>query len=65
VGPETYLPQPNEEIIAACKSSGGRLLPFGNVDPRGISNSSDAPLDLWLRWYTGRGAIGLSEERPT
>lgn len=64
VGPETYLPQSNEEIIAACEKSGGRLLPFCNVDPRGISNSSDAPLDLWLRWYQGRGAIGLGEVMP-
>jgi uncharacterized protein len=64
IGPETYLPQSNEEILEACRTSGGRLLPFCNIDPRGISNSADAPLDIWLRWYKEHGARGVGEVMP-
>ena len=39
IGPEVYLPQSNEDIIDMCEASGGRLIPFCNIDPRGISNS--------------------------
>lgn len=64
IGPEVYLPESNEEIIEMCERSGGRLIPFCNIDPRGISNSPDAPLDRWLRHYKDRGCKGLGEFMP-
>jgi len=64
VGPEVYLPQSNEEIIDMCEASGGRLIPFCNIDPRGMTNSPDAPLGDWLRHYRGRGCRGIGEVMP-
>jgi hypothetical protein len=64
IGPETYLPQSNEDILDMCEESGGRLVPFCNIDPRAMTNSADAPLDLWLRHYGERGCVGLGEVMP-
>jgi uncharacterized protein len=64
IGPETYLPQSNEDVMEACARSGGRLLPFCNIDPRGMTNTSDAPLGQWLRWYKAHGCVGLGEVMP-
>lgn len=64
IGPETYLPQSNEDILDMCEASGGRLLPFCNIDPRGMTNSPDAPLERWLRHYRDRGCVGLGEVMP-
>ena len=64
VGPEVYLPQSNEEVMRMCADSGGRLIPFCNIDPRGISNAADAPLDIWLRWYKEHGCKGVGEVMP-
>lgn len=64
IGPETYLPQSNEDILDMCEASGGRLFPFCNIDPRGISNSADAPFDIWLNHYRDRGCRGVGEVMP-
>jgi len=64
IGPEVYLPQSNEEILDICEKSGGRFIPFCNIDPRGISNSSDAKFDTWLNWYKERGVKGVGEVMP-
>jgi predicted TIM-barrel fold metal-dependent hydrolase len=64
IGPEVYLPQSNEDILDMCATSGGRLLPFCNIDPRGMTNSPDAPLDRWIRHYKDRGCLGLGEIMP-
>ncbi len=64
IGPETYLPQSNEDILDMAEESKGRFLPFCNIDPRGISNSPDAPLDLWLKHYQKAGCRGLGELMP-
>jgi predicted TIM-barrel fold metal-dependent hydrolase len=64
IGPEVYLPQSNEDILDMCATSGGRLLPFCNIDPRGMTNSPDAPLDRWIRHYKDRGCLGLGEVMP-
>ena len=57
IGPEVYLPQSNEDILDMCANSGGQLIPFCNIDPRAMTNSSDratgsmvAPLSRpWLQ----------------
>ena len=64
IGPETYLPQSNEDILRMCADSGGRLFPFFNIDPRGMTNAPDAPLDIWMRHYIDRGCRGLGEIMP-
>jgi len=64
IGPEEYLPQSNEDIIDMCEASGGRFFPFCNIDPRGMNNSPDAPLDRWLLHYKDRGCKGIGEVMP-
>ena len=64
IGPETYLPQSNEDVIDMCERSGGRLIPFCNLDPRGMTNAPDAPLGDWLRHYRERGCKGIGEVMP-
>ncbi|NCU32879.1 MAG: hypothetical protein EOM23_08115 [Candidatus Moranbacteria bacterium] len=64
IGPETYLPQSNEDILEMSENSKGRFIPFCNIDPRGISNSPDAPLDIWLNHYKKAGCRGLGELMP-
>ncbi|MHC4884291.1 MAG: amidohydrolase family protein [Planctomycetota bacterium] len=64
IGPETYLPQSNEDILDMCEASGGRFIPFCNLDPRGMTNSPEAPLGLWLEHYRLRGCKGIGEVMP-
>ncbi len=64
IGPEEYLPQSNEDILDMCARSDGRLIPFCNIDPRGMTNSPSAPLDDWLRHYRDRGCKGIGEVMP-
>lgn len=64
IGPEVYLPQSNEDCLDMCARSGGRLIPCCNIDPRGISNSPDAPLGLWLDHYRARGCRIAGEVMP-
>ncbi|HUV07876.1 MAG TPA: amidohydrolase family protein [Spirochaetia bacterium] len=64
IGPEVYLPQSNEDILQMVEEWDGRFIPFCNIDPRGISNSPDAPLDIWLDWYRDHGCRGVGEVMP-
>ena len=64
IGPEVYLPQSNEDIIDMCERSGGRLIPFCNIDPRGMTNAPNAPFGDWLRHYRDRGCKGIGEVMP-
>jgi len=64
IGPEVYLPQSNEDILDMCAASGGRLIPFCNIDPRGMTNAPDAPLGDWLRHYRDKGCRGVGEVMP-
>ncbi len=64
IGPEVYLPQSNEDILDMCERSGGRLIPFCNIDPRGMTNSPDANFGIWLRHYKERGCKGIGEVMP-
>jgi predicted TIM-barrel fold metal-dependent hydrolase len=64
IGPEVYLPQSNEDVLAIVEHSGGRFVPFCNVDPRALTNSADAPLGDVLRHYRDRGCRGIGEVMP-
>jgi predicted TIM-barrel fold metal-dependent hydrolase len=64
IGPEVYLPQSNEDILEMAEKSNGRFIPFCNIDPRGISNSPDAPFDIWLNHYKDCGCKGVGEVMP-
>lgn len=64
IGPECYLPQSNEDILDMCAASGGRFIPFCNIDPRGMTNAPDAPLGDWLSHYRERGCKGVGEVMP-
>ena len=61
VSPEIYLPQANEDILDMAEQYPDRLIPFCNIDPRALTNSSDAPLDRLLRYYRDKGCKGLGE----
>ena len=64
VNSEVYLPQSNDDIIEMAEESNGKFIPFCNVDPRAITNSADAPLDVLLRFYSSRGCRGIGEVMP-
>lgn len=64
VSPEIYLPQANEDILDMAQQYPGRIIPFCNVDPRALTNSSDAPLDRILRYYKDQGCKGVGEIMP-
>ncbi len=62
VSPEcSYVPQSNQEILEVCKRYPGRFIPFCNVDPRSMTNSSDAPLGHLLEFYRENGYKGIGE----
>jgi hypothetical protein len=61
VSPEcSYVPQSNEEVIKVARET-GRFIPFCNIDPRAISNSSQAPLGDILKYYRDQGCKGIGE----
>lgn len=64
IGPETYLPQSNQEIIEVCYRHPKRFFPFCNIDPRGIHNSEFTDFTVWLRWYREHGVGGVGEFMP-
>ena len=55
------VPQSNEEIIRISRQYEGRFIPFCNIDPRAMSNSSDAPLGHLLEHYKKLGCKGVGE----
>ena len=62
VSPEcAYVPQSNEEIIRISRQYKGRFIPFCNIDPRAMTNSSDAPLGHLLEHYKKLGCKGVGE----
>ena len=64
VSPEVYVPQSVGEVIDMANASGGRWIPFCNVDPRVYTNRSDAPIGLLLEHYRALGCRGLGEVMP-
>ncbi|MBR2925971.1 MAG: amidohydrolase family protein [Clostridia bacterium] len=64
LGPELYMPQSVGEVIDIANESGGAFVPFCNVDPRALLNSSDAPLGILLEHYQKLGCRGIGEVMP-
>ena len=64
VNAEVYLPQSNDDILDMAAENGGHFIPFCNIDPRVISNSADAPLEVLLGYYKERGCRGVGEVMP-
>jgi len=64
VSSEEYMPQSVGEVIDIADASGGKYIPFCNVDPRVYSNSSDAPIGILLEYYKGLGCKGVGEVMP-
>lgn len=64
VSSEMYVPQSVGEVIDLANASGGRWIPFCNVDPRVYSNASDAPIGLLLEHYRRLGCRGIGEVMP-
>ncbi|NLD87898.1 MAG: amidohydrolase family protein [Clostridiales bacterium] len=64
LGPELYVPQSVGEVIDMANDSGGRYIAMCNVDPRALTNSSDAPLGKLLEHYKALGCVGIGEVMP-
>ncbi len=64
VSSEMYVPQSVGEVIDICKASGGKWIPFCNVDPRVYSNTSDADIGLLLDFFRAQGCKGIGEVMP-
>lgn len=64
IGPETYLPQSNQEILEICRRWPDRFVPFFNIDPRGIDNAVDTDFSAWIDWFKARGCRGVGEFMP-
>lgn len=64
VSPEIYQPQANEDILEMVENHPDRFFPFCNIDPRHMTNSSDAPLDRMIRHYRDLGCKGIGEIMP-
>ena len=52
--------QSNEDILRVAEES-DRFIPFCNIDPRSVSNSSDASLGKLLKYYADKGCKGIGE----
>ncbi len=63
VSPEIYFPQANEDILEMAKNC-DRFIPYCNVDPRCLTNSSNAELGKVLEYYKKLGCKGLGEVMP-
>ena len=64
IGPETYLPQSNQEILEICRRWPDRFVPFFNIDPRGIDNAVNTDFSAWIDWFKARGCRGVGEFMP-
>ena len=64
IGPETYLPQSNQEILEICRQHPDRFIPFFNIDPRGIKNSEFTDFSPWINWFKDHGCKGVGEFMP-
>ena len=64
LGPELYVPQSVGELIDMADESNGKYVAFCNIDPRALTNSSDAPLGILFEQYIGLGCKGIGEVMP-
>ncbi|MCK5811307.1 MAG: hypothetical protein KAG94_00270 [Clostridiales bacterium] len=64
VSPEIYVPQSVGEIIDIANRSNGKYIPFCNIDPRVLTNTSDAPIGRLIEHYVNQGCKGIGEVMP-
>ncbi len=64
IGPEVYLPQSNQEVLEICNRYPDRFVPFFNIAPRGIENSSSTDFSVWINWFREHGCLGVGEFMP-
>jgi predicted TIM-barrel fold metal-dependent hydrolase len=65
VSPEwRYTPVIPEEVLEICAIYPGRLIPFCNLDPRYLSNSTKANFRPLLEAYKEMGCKGVGEYMP-
>lgn len=64
IGPETYLPQSNQEILEICRKYPERFIPFFNIDPRGMQNSPFTDFTVWIEYFKKHGCRGVGEFMP-
>lgn len=51
----------NQEVVAACARHPDRLIPFCNIDPRGMLNTPDADFSGLIRTFRDLGCRGIGE----
>ena len=62
VNPEcAYRVQSNEEALEIAERYPGRFIPFCNVDPRFMTNSSRSPFEWIFKYYRDKGCKGVGE----
>lgn len=61
VSPEFYTPMTSEEMIDAYERYPTRFIPFCNISPQSIDNSTNADFRPALQWYKERGCRGVGE----
>ncbi|NLF21896.1 MAG: amidohydrolase family protein [Lentisphaerae bacterium] len=61
ISPEVYEPQSSHEILDICRRDPEHFIPFCNIDPRAVTNASDAPLGHLFDFYVEHGCKGIGE----
>ncbi len=56
-----HILQPTEDILDICEKYPDRFIPFCNVDPRMLTNSSEADFSYLMEYYRDRGCKGIGE----
>ncbi|MBO4594425.1 MAG: amidohydrolase family protein [Clostridia bacterium] len=64
VNSEIYFPQSVDEVLEVCEEYPDRFIPYCNIDPRAMTNSSNAPLYKALEYYKNKGCKGVGEVMP-
>lgn len=62
IGPDNaWMIQSNEEILEICAESEGHFIPFCNLDPRMLFNSTTANFSYLMEYYKDKGCKGIGE----
>jgi len=51
----------NQEVLAACRKHPDRLIPFCNIDPRGVLNYKKADFSMLMMLFKDLGCMGIGE----
>lgn len=61
IGPETYEPQSNQDILDMAEAHPDRVIPFFCLHPRAMGNSHETDFRPLIEYYLGRGCKGFGE----